>query len=317
MSLLSILAYILLFYVGVTTALFAAAHFTAPPNGAPTSAALQQPHQAFCFWARILASIGALCLCASYGVVASICLRLVGYGGLAQWTTARSFKYAMWLVTGVWFDIGKEGGEWLKIRPAVFMGNHQTELDVLMLATVWPQYCSVTAKKSLKWVPFLGQFMALSKTVFIDRKNRSGSIAVFDSAVKEMHRSRQSVYIFPEGTRSYAIEPKLLPFKKGAFHLAIQAQVPIVPAVVANYSNILNFKRKIFRAGRIPIKVLKPFETKGLTGADVDTLMADVREAMLKEIIALSNEQGIGLKNETNGGAVASGVDTGKIANGS
>lgn len=69
-----------------------------------------------------------------------------------------------------------------------------------------------------------------------------------------MNTERQSVYIFPEGTRSYASEPDMLPFKKGAFHLAVQAQVPIVPIVVANYSNVLHMQTRTFRSGRIPVK---------------------------------------------------------------
>lgn len=73
-------------------------------------------------------------------------------------------------------------------------------------------------------------------------------------ASEEMKRDRQSVYMFPEGTRSYAKEPMLLPFKKGAFHLAVQAGVPIVPVVAANYSNILYVQGRKFVAGEIPIK---------------------------------------------------------------
>lgn len=96
--------------------------------------------------------------------------------------------------------------------------------------------------------------MALSKTVFIDRGNRSAAKSAFDGAAKVMRNDRQSVFIFPEGTRSYATKPELLPFKKGAFHLAVQAQVPIVPVVVANYSDLLNAKKRIFRAGKVPIK---------------------------------------------------------------
>lgn len=151
--------------------------------------------------------------------------------------------------------------------------------------------------------------MALSKTVFIDRGNRKSAVSVFDGAVKTMKTSGQSVYIFPEGTRSYAAEPILLPFKKGAFHLAIQAQVPIVPVVVANYSHILSFKKRIFTSGRIPMKVLKPFETKGMGKDDVEKLMGIVREAMLRELVALSMEQGIQLQPKGNGNAVSSGVD--------
>lgn len=155
--------------------------------------------------------------------------------------------------------------------------------------------------------------MALSKTVFIDRANRKSAVSTFDNAVRTMKAAKQSVYIFPEGTRSYSTSPMLLPFKKGAFHLAIQGQVPIVPVVVANYSNIVNFKRKIFRSGRIPMKVLKPFETKGMGPDDVDKLMEIVREAMLNEIVALTEQAGTAL--ETSNGkavpsaAISSGVD--------
>lgn len=112
------------------------------------------------YYGRSLASFLALVLCATYGTIASFLLNIAGYGGLGQWTTARSFKWTMWIFTGVWFDIEFEDDkDWLNTtRPAVFVGNHQTELDVLFLAHVFPKYCSVTAKSSLKWVPFLGWF---------------------------------------------------------------------------------------------------------------------------------------------------------------
>jgi hypothetical protein len=73
-------------------------------------------------------------------------------------------------------------------------------------------------------------------------------------AAEEISRDKQSVYMFPEGTRSYAKEPMLLPFKKGAFHLAVQAGVPIVPVVVANYSNVLYLQEWKFNSGTIPMK---------------------------------------------------------------
>jgi lysophosphatidate acyltransferase len=95
--------------------------------------------------------------------------------------------------------------------------------------------------------------VTLSKTVFIDRANRATARAAFDGAAKTMRTERQSVFIFPEGTRSYAEQPEMLPFKKGAFHLAIQAQVPIVPVVVANYSHVFNLKKKLFKPGVVDI----------------------------------------------------------------
>lgn len=205
------------------------------------------------FAARCLAAYGSLLICAIYGVVASVALRLVGYGRVSQWATARSFKWVMRFTTGVRFDI-VEGQEYLSTRPAVIIGNHQSELDVLMLGAIFPPYCSVTAKKSLRYVPFLGWFMSLSRTVFIDRANRETAVKAFDSAAEEMRVHRQSVFIFPEGTRSYSDKPELLSFKKGAFHLAVKAGVPVVPVVVENYSHILAPKKYRFEAGSIKIR---------------------------------------------------------------
>lgn len=205
------------------------------------------------FIARTLAAYACLLLCAAYGVIASIALRLVGYGGLSQYAVARAYKYTMRYSTGISFKF-IEGEEYLSTRPAVFIGNHQTELDVLALGYIFPPFCSVTAKKSLQYVPFLGWFMALSKTVFIDRGNRETAMKAFDGAVQQMKTNRQSVFIFPEGTRSYSDEPTLLPFKKGAFHLAVKAGVPIVPIVAENYSHILSPRARRFNAGTIKLK---------------------------------------------------------------
>lgn len=131
--------------------------------------------------------------------------------------------------------------------------------------------------------------MALSKTVFINRSNRKNALAAFANASTTMQTERQSVFIFPEGTRSYFTSPDLLPFKKGAFHLAVQAQVPIVPIVVANYSHVLNLKEKRFRPGTVPVTVLPPIQTKGLEAKDVDTLVEKCRAAMLDEVVRLSH----------------------------
>lgn len=86
----------------------------------------------------------------------------------------------------------------------------------------------------------------------------------------------------------------MLPFKKGAFHLAIQAGVPIVPVVVANYSHVLSLKRKRFVEGKVRVRVLEAVETKGLESKDVEDLMERVRGRMLGELVRLSEGGGRG-----------------------
>lgn len=149
--------------------------------------------------------------------------------------------------------------------------------------------------------------MALSKTVFIERTSRKQAVAAFTKAAEQMHSHKQSVYIFPEGTRSYYNHPDMLPFKKGAFHLAVQAQVPIVPVVVANYSNIFNIKQKIFNQGTIPIRVLEPIETKGKTKEDVDALLEETRGRMLSVLKEMKAHPREGVALREHDGPVANG----------
>ena len=96
--------------------------------------------------------------------------------------------------------------------------------------------------------------MALSGTVFIDRSDRQSAVKAFEKAAVHMKKERQSVFIFPEGTRSYARGPEMGLFKKGAFHLAVQAGVDVIPVVVANYAGVLSVSERRFRGGRIPVK---------------------------------------------------------------
>ncbi|EFX00370.1 1-acylglycerol-3-phosphate acyltransferase [Grosmannia clavigera kw1407] len=244
------------------------------------------------FAARVLVSWLALILVALYGVATSVVLRLTGGDRWqsAQWATARAFKYVMAAAAGITFVVDDPRDVLLTTRPAVFVGNHQSALDVLMLGCMFPRFCSVTAKAQLRLYPFLGWFMRLSGTVFIDRANSQDARQAMSGAADAIRSRRQSVYIFPEGTRSHSVEPTLLPFKKGAFHLAVQAGVPIVPVVVANYSHIYLTAKFRFRTGRIPVKVLDPIPTVGLTADDVADLTTRVRDLMLRELIALTAE---------------------------
>lgn len=96
--------------------------------------------------------------------------------------------------------------------------------------------------------------MWLSNAVFIDRNNRKDALATFSKAAQTMKDKKMSIFIFAEGTRSNTPQPTMLPFKKGAFHLAVQGQFPIIPIVMENYNSLYDGSRKRFEAGELVIR---------------------------------------------------------------
>ncbi|KAK7202574.1 putative 1-acylglycerol-3-phosphate acyltransferase [Myxozyma melibiosi] len=241
------------------------------------------------FWTRVLVFLVSMSFCASYGVVTSIILSLLGKRSLCQWVAGRAFSTITAPLLGLKFEIENEA-LLRDTRPAIVVANHQTELDVLILGRLFPRHCSVTAKSTLKYVPFLGWFMLFSGTVFIDRTNRGKAIKALDGAIADMQKAKQSVFIFPEGTRSYSTTPELLPFKRGAFHLAMQSGFPIIPVVVANYSHLYSPKNRTFESGTLKIKVLDKIDMEGRSAEEIDELVASTRTKMLETLKEISNK---------------------------
>ncbi|EMG47169.1 SLC1 1-acyl-sn-glycerol-3-phosphate acyltransferase [Candida maltosa Xu316] len=221
--------------------------------------------------------------CALYGVIASILLRLINKAEYAQYTVARAFYYSFNLLLGLKITIKNE--QYLKDLPAIVISNHQSALDIFVLGQIFQPGYTVTSKKSLKYVPFLGWFMVLSGTFFLDRSKSAAARKVLDSALISLKDKGRALFIFPEGTRSGTENLDMLPFKKGAFHLARQAGIPIIPVVVSNTSSIFNSKRKFFNTGEIQIEVLPPVSTANLeTNEDVSNLSNKVREDMINTL---------------------------------
>lgn len=107
-------------------------------------------------------------------------------------------------------------------------------------------------KKELQWVPFLGQFLSLSGAIFVDRGNNAKAVRSLTAAGETMKSRDLSLWLFAEGTRSMREYHDMLPFKKGAFHIAIRAGVPIVPIVVENYWRL--YRKDVFESGTIKVK---------------------------------------------------------------
>ena len=141
---------------------------------------------------------------------------------------------------GVRLNVVGEENIWAA-RPAVFLFNHQSQLDVFVLAALLRKDFTGVAKKSLEKDPFFGPIGYLADVAYIDRSNNAAAREGLEPAVEALRNGR-SIAIAPEGTRSPT--PRLLPFKKGPFHLAMQAGVPVVPIVMRTWSRA-NLEEKI------------------------------------------------------------------------
>ncbi|XP_008924124.3 1-acyl-sn-glycerol-3-phosphate acyltransferase alpha [Manacus vitellinus] len=164
-------------------------------------------------------------------------------------------------------------------RPFVLVLNHQTSLDILALMEILPDRCVPIAKKEILYMGTFGLACWLVGTIFIDRKDREGSIKTLTEVARSLHKDNLRILIFPEGTRNHG--GSMLPFKRGAFQLAVKAQVPIIPVVFSSYNSFYNQKEKRFTPGKLIIQVLPEVETLGLGPDDVPKLTEQVRDSML------------------------------------
>jgi len=170
--------------------------------------------------------------------------------------------------------------------PYVFVGNHQNNFDLMtMTAAVQPGTVSV-GKKSLVWVPIFGFVYWLSGNILIDRNNKSKAVGTISAVADRIRKGHLSIWMFAEGTRSRG--RGLLPFKTGAFHTAIQAEVPIVPVCCSNTHNKIKLNR--WDNGEVIIEIMAPIPTVGLERSSVRKLSTDVHAIMKKRIDELSVE---------------------------
>jgi len=252
------------------------------------------------YYIRLALYLSTLGLCSVYGALISIGMTLVGQRFEINWVVARTFYNLAGRVMGIQFEV--EGEHWLEsTRPAILVGNHQSMLDIIYLGRIFPHRASMIAKKELQWAPLLGQYLTASGAVFLDRANNANAVKSLAAAGQAMKSRDTSLWLFPEGTRSLSKENKLLPFKKGAFHLAVQAGVPIVPVVCENYSWLYGPGK--LESGKLRIRVLEPIPTANLTVADVPDLAVrthDLMETALKEISRRMEEPGATVAEPSN-----------------
>lgn len=162
--------------------------------------------------------------------------------------------------------------------PRVVVCNHQSALDLVWGAVICPPGVLAIGKREVLYIPVLNVIWWALRFIRIDRSNTQDAVARLQGVADAILSDDRTLVIAPEGTRSP--DGQVLPFKKGAFHIAVQAQVPITPIVIHGAYELCPKTRLLAAAGELRLKFLPEVPTAGLTADDVDRLAAQVEAAV-------------------------------------
>ncbi len=217
---------------------------------------------------------------AAGSLVPSLILGLPAAYLTGDWQRAVNIAASTWgelatALAGVEVRVTGEEHLWSR-RPAVFIFNHQSGLDMLLICKLLRRDFVGIGKKELESNPILGPIMSFAGTVFVDRMNHEKAIQALGPAIEAL-RHGMSLAIAPEGTRTTSPHPTR--FKKGAFYMAMEAGVPIVPIVLHNTLDALPKHWYFIRPTTIDVDVLPPIDTTGWTRNDLDARIDEIHQA--------------------------------------
>lgn len=170
-------------------------------------------------------------------------------------------------------------------QPYILTPNHQSFIEVPLFVTYLDRYPAYLAKKEVFRYPIFGYGIGLLKVVPVDRSNSPSAVESAKAATENIRRGK-SYMVYPEGTRSK--DGKLLPFKKGAFMMAIDAGVPVVPVTVSGATKIMPKGEFKVYPSTVRLTIHQPISTAGYDKENVAELMAQTREKIYS---ALSPEE--------------------------
>jgi 1-acyl-sn-glycerol-3-phosphate acyltransferase len=211
---------------------------------------------------------------------ALILISLITSSGAPTFQITRWWGWAICKCMGISASvIGSE-----KVVPGqsyIITPNHQSYADVLALITVLPVRYRWVIKRELLRVPLFGWALGRTGAISLDRSNRAQSVQKLRTGADKL-TGGWSVLIYPEGTRTR--DGQLQQFKKGAFMLAVQTGMPILPVTSNGAHKVLPRKTIVFRSGHITVTIGDPINTEGMTESDVPKLMEMTRQAVAKNL---------------------------------
>ena len=168
-----------------------------------------------------------------------------------------------------------------KNEPVIFIANHCSHLDIGCLCAALPVNLHFMGKKELIFTPVVGWYMFVAGHIFIDRSNKKKAILSIAKAAKKISEGK-SVVIFPEGTRSKS--GKLGVLKKGAFHLALQANVKIVPVTINGTFNVWKSGAFKITPGNVSVIIGKPINQTQYSKATIANFTKEGTERILENL---------------------------------
>jgi 1-acyl-sn-glycerol-3-phosphate acyltransferase len=194
-------------------------------------------------------------------------------------------SWARVILKGLGVTLSVEGREHLDpAQPYVYACNHLSHVDPPSCYLALPGHLRLAAKKSLFQIPVFGWALHRSGQIPIDRSDAQSAQTKLNANVEAI-KTRISVLLFPEGTRSD--DGTLQPFKKGAAVLAIQAQVPIVPMAIAGSREILPKGFNAIHGGTVRIRIGTPIPTRGMSLEERGALTERVRAEVARLQVGL------------------------------
>lgn len=200
-------------------------------------------------------------------------------GGDAEVVATMTKQWASGMCRRLDIDVRTHGADRVDwTSPHVIMANHQSYLDILALYTALPRCFGMVAKRELFYVPFFRGVMSALGCVQVDRKRGAASHKALQGAAEKV-RGGSTIVIFPEGTRSMG--DRILPMKKGPFHLAQAAKVPIVPIGIRGSAALMSREGFGIQSGGIEVFVGEPLPAaSGSRGDERAAIAARVRRAL-------------------------------------
>jgi 1-acyl-sn-glycerol-3-phosphate acyltransferase len=211
-----------------------------------------------------------------FGIIAIIGSLLRIRGRLYYWATQQWSRAVLWASNVPVFAHGMRRIDWN--RPQVLVSNHVSFYDVFALAGILPAPYAFVAKKELERIPFFGMAWKAAGHISVDRSDRARAVQSLRHAAESIRTQRSTVIIFPEGTRS--LTGTMLPFKKGAFMLASEAGVPVIPVIVRGSAEIQRPGSLRIHPREVHVHFGDPLDPSDFAGQGIEAFIAATRARM-------------------------------------